>query len=544
MRANVVQRELEVRQRDLAVDVERANQIAFLIDPLAPLIETLVEHPAYPQTELSLSVDTLGNGGWLLLRAGQVSTVTLTGLTGWRFDSASLNAETRGPRIAIPASPAPLVYDSPDDSIFHARVRFEPARYVHSVLVVARQFTGISIRPNEQITRTWPDRNGAIQAQVIDVRRKVDEIEDAYLLSTRPPRNWVMVVDNVAMGLAISTAEDRLLHRAPQALTDGQSATTPNMADVLNGAGGDSVTLNLMSQSDCVLFLSGSIARRRAAEGFQTAPEDPLILGPWSGVPLLPNPASSPVSQTTHLRGKLKRSGAARLGLTQEITAGRQILRAHPRLHYVQPFQPLAEAEPQTVTLAGLWLLLDRTPEEDATLSIQIGLWDDRLNAAEEAVTRASATLPAGLSAYEPGGPGGLLPIWIPFDTPWELDPDDQPLLHALTLTDIDGPAGLVETALAHARLLPAMYRDVSRSGSLAKRSFAGVDKALLFDLGRTVDAASLVIEHGGGAVTVPASDAFAAFDVTVPRGPLMLGTTSGIEIEGLTADTATLPIP
>ena len=81
------------------------------IDPLPPLISNLVEHPPYPAEELTLNLDHIGTGGWLLIRGGQVSTLTLTGLSGWRFDAVALSIEVRGPRIAIRPSAAPLVYD-------------------------------------------------------------------------------------------------------------------------------------------------------------------------------------------------------------------------------------------------------------------------------------------------------------------------------------------------------------------------------------------------------------------------------------------------
>lgn len=513
------------------------------IDPLPPLISTLVEHPPYPAEALSLNLDNIGTGGWLLIRGGQVSTLTLTGLSGWRFDAAALNMEVRGPRIAIRPSAAPLVYDFVEGFFdnFNVRVQFEPARYIHSILAVNRgPISGVTWRQGDDTDDHTAIHNSApATAEAIRVNGKVDELQDFVLGRTNFPGEPAILVDNEAMGLAISTDDDRLLHRAPQTLTQGQSALTPNLADTLNAATGNEITLNLMSQSDCVIFITGSLQRRRAAEGFTTEVPELLELSPWNGISLTPLQAPSGGAQTTTLSGKIRKTGPARTGLTGSGASGTQILRAHPRLRMVQPFQPLATPADEPVTFSGVWLLVASPPAEPGQLSVQCANWDARRGTSGDPLARASAMLEPGLSNYDTG-PDGLLTAWIPFDEPWTLDPDQQTVLHALMLSEIDGPVPLVEAALTHPRLSPALFRDAARTETLSERRFAGDSKALLFDLGREEETASFSFASGGVTRTVAAGPAFEAFSVSLPHGTLEIAADTGIEIEELRAETTT----
>lgn len=545
MSSGAVMQALQVLQTELIQDELLAESILvnLQLDPLPPLISTLVEHPPHPTEALSLALDDIGDGGWVLIRGGQVSTLTLTGLSGWRFDAATLNMEVRGPRIAISLSASPLVYDFLEDHYdrFLASVQFEPARYIHSILAVNRgPISGVVWRQGDDSDdHTAFHYSAPATAQAIRINGKVDEIQDVVLGRVLLPGEPAILVDNEAMGLAISTAEDRLLHRAPQTLTSGQSALTPNLADTLNAVAGDEVTLNLMSQSDCVIFIRGSLQRRRATEGFASEVPALLEISPWGAERFTPIQAASSGTQTTVLSGKIRKSGPARVGLTESSESGRQILRAHPRLRLVQPFQPLAVPEEESVTFSGMWLLIDSPPAESGQLTVQIASWDALRGVAGDTLARATATLEPGLSNFE-SGPDGLLAAWIPFDEPWTLDPDQQAVLHALTVSEVDGPVPLVEAPLSHSRLSPALFRDAARTEALSERRFAGQSKALLFDLGRDEESASLTFVSGGMTSTVTAGPSFEAFSIALPHSDISLHASSGVEIEELRAETFT----
>lgn len=546
MSTGAVTQALQIQQNQLLQNEVLAgiNLINLQIDPLPLLISTLVEHPPYPTEALSLALDSIGSGGWLLIRAGQVSTLTLTGLSGWRFDAAALGMEVRGPRIAISPSAAPLVYDFVEGffDAYTTKVRFEPARYVHSILAVNRgPISGVTWRQGEDNDDHTAVHNSApATAELVRINGKVDELQDVVLGQTFFPGEPAILIDNEAMGLALSTAEDRLLHRAPQTLTPGQSAVTPNLADTLNASTGDEITLNLMSQSDCVIFITGSLQRRRAAAGFTSEVPELLELSPWTGESRTAVPATSSDPQTTLLSGKVRKTGPARMGLTEDSTSGLQIVRAHPRLRLVQPFQPLASPAEQPITLSGIWLLIASPPEESGQLTVQCATWDARRGSAGEPLTRASVSLEPGLINYETG-PDGLLAAWLPFDEAWILDPDQQTVLHALTISEIDGPVPLVEAPLGHPRLSTALFRDAGSAETLSERKFAGKNKALLFDLGREEEAASLTFTAGGVTQTIAAGPAFEAFETSLPQGDVTIEAEAGVEIEKLSAATSTV---
>ena len=281
--------------------------------------------------------------------------------------------EVRGPRIAISLSASPLVYDFIEGFFdgFLTRVQFEPARYVHSILAVNRgPISGVVWRQGEDSDDHTAIHNSApATAQAIRIDGKVDEIQDVVLgQAFFFPVNPLSWSTTKPWDLAISTAEDRLLHRAPQTLTSGQSAVTPNLADTLNAVAGDEVTLNLMSQSDCVIFIEGSLQRRRATVGFASEVPGLLQISPWSAENFTPIQAAPTGAQTTLLGGKVRKTGPARAGLTESSASGRQILRAHPRLRLVQPFQPLANPEEEPVTFAGVWLLVESPPTRGRTV--------------------------------------------------------------------------------------------------------------------------------------------------------------------------------
>ena len=546
MKATAVTKQLEIEQETLILDKGKQDILISLIDPLGPLIESVVDHPAYPPESLSLSLDTLGAGGWVLLRAGQVSTLTLSGLDGWTFDQISLNAEVRSNQIAISPTAGDAHYEEQDYHTFKAYAavfRFDPPRYVHRILSLDRgTFSGMWYRKGENTTYHVADLENTPLARNFEIRDKVDEIHDWLLHTTFLPGSPRIVVDNMAMGLAISTAEDRLLHRAPQTLTPGQSATTPNLAETLNGIEGDTVTLNLMSQSDCVLFLTGSLLRRRMAQGFTAEVPETLNLSSWQALMLTPEQAAGGPPQTTALSGTVRKTGPERLGLTESGSAGPQILRAHPRLRLVQPFQPFAAPRETPATLSGLWLMLAEPPAREDKLTLQIGTWDPRRSLIGEPLARKTATLVPGLSDYE-AGPDGLIAAWIPFEEPWVIDPDQQTLLHAITLSEIGASIPLVEAALAHSQLAPALFRDAGRTGALSERKFAGNRKALLFDLGREEETTELVITSGASSTSIPFGAAARDFSVTLPHGSIVLASRTSIEIEGLSAETTTAAV-
>ncbi|MEM7022133.1 MAG: hypothetical protein AAF637_06015, partial [Pseudomonadota bacterium] len=229
MKVTAVTQAVAEQQLGIAVDQGKVNDLISLLDPMAPLIESLVEHPAYPQEELSLDIDALGSGGWLLLRAGQVSKLKLTDLSGWRFDSVTLDLKVKGPRIAVRPSAAPLVYDFQSQAYLSshiATVQFDAPRYVHSILAVNRgPLAGVLYWQGEDQEDFIPSRVGTTPtAEAVQVLGKIDKIQDVVLGNSLFPGEPRLLVNNEAMGLAVSSAEDRLLHRAPQTLSAGQSA--------------------------------------------------------------------------------------------------------------------------------------------------------------------------------------------------------------------------------------------------------------------------------------------------------------------------------
>ena len=78
MSAGVVMQQLQIQQAGFIQDELLADNILVNLqfNPLPSVIETLVEHPPYPTEALSLALDDIGDGGWLLIRGGQVSTLT------------------------------------------------------------------------------------------------------------------------------------------------------------------------------------------------------------------------------------------------------------------------------------------------------------------------------------------------------------------------------------------------------------------------------------------------------------------------------------
>lgn len=541
MKAVAVEQALEFQQQGIAKDIGILAGGLLLLDPIPLAILNLpeVEHSAYPSTQTALALDKLTDGGWMLLRAGQVSKLTLTGLDGWTFDHADLNLQLRGPQIAIPPTPAPIIYNEIELGLgvgYQGTVRFEIPRFIHKIISVNRGvFSGLSYRADETYRDHFNDGGLSTSTTILTVNQKVAEISDWAVIVGPFTGSPQIIVDNQAMGLAISSAQDRLLHRAPQTLTAGQSAITPNLAEAFNQAGSDELTLNLMSQSDCVVYISGNLQRRRVVTGYTSSVPPSLTTSPWNTLSLIPNSVPSGGPQTTLITGKAKRTGPERLGLTTSNSASRLVLRAHPRLRIVQPFQPFVAKGQAPVTLNGLWLLLANAPETEGKLTVQIAPWDARRSVAGDPVARKTATLSPGLSNYETG-PDGLLAAWIPFDEPWVIDPDQQPLLHAFTLSEVDAALPLVETAQNHAQLSPALYRDAGRTESLTQRRFGGVAKALMFDLGRDDPTATL----GLGSAQVEIGPAFQDFAVALPHGTVLTTSDAAIEIEDLSATTTT----
>ncbi|MEM7188712.1 MAG: hypothetical protein AAF439_03795 [Pseudomonadota bacterium] len=538
MSINAVARAVSKQQRDIEAARRAVDQIRYTIDDFRMAIEAFVGHPAFPNREETLSIEQLASGKWVLLRAGEVSTITLTGTAGWRFDELILSVENRSQRMAIEPNTTPLVFDEIENSPYHtAKILLEPAQLIRHLVVQRTYYTSFDYSPREAPYYYSPPAPAGTTEKPIN--HKVDTITMTTLYPTSSSNRIAVIRDNEAMGLGISTADDRLLHRAPQTLVGGQSAVTPNLADVLNGATQDAVTFNLMSQSDCVLHVSGTFARRRAATGFEQEVPELLSVTPWAPVALTPTPAASTDPQITRLTGKARKTGPARLMLTQGASSGQQTIRPHPRLQLVQPFQPLATAQEMTVELIGLWLLLREPPESAAQLSAEIGPWDARDETTGEPLVSASADLEAGLTGYETG-PDGLIAAWIPFDEPWLLDPDDQELIHALTIREIDGPVPLVEAPLSHARLTPILSRDVARSQKLVKRDFGAGEKALLFDLGMLGETVEAVFAATGTAPVITVGPAFEDIEASLPRAAISVSSAAAIEIEELEADTST----
>ncbi|MEM0987403.1 MAG: hypothetical protein AAGK00_00880 [Pseudomonadota bacterium] len=532
--------ELQLAYQGAYVEVQQ--QVFILQESFGVKLGQYVDHPMNPPVELEMAVDRARTGDWLLIRAGEVTRLTLTGLEDWVFEDVTLTLENRLTRMAATPTTAPLVFDKPDNSdLSYGAARFDPPRYIQRVLMQSSTFSTAVIASDAPYQPMYPFNVGEVRD--FPVSAKVSELGIQTWGDPGSNLELAIVQENAPTGLSVSTADDRLLHRAPQILAYQQSAVTPDLSDTFNPAAeeGDKITLNLMSQADCVVFFKLDYGRRRVVSGFTPELPKEVVLSPWEPTWLYPLNAEDDDIQRTHFQAKLRATGPVRLGLAEDLGDGPSSIVADPRLRLVQPFQPMATAEAQPMTLPGVWLGLMEPPEAETRLTVELTTWDPKARQVGEPLATKAATLPPGLSNYEVG-PGGLSMAWIPFETPLVRDPKDQTLVHALVLSEIDGPARLVELARRKAQLSAALYRDAARSDRLSPRRFGTAEKVLMFDVGWDTPEAPIQFGMRGVRRTLLATSAETDIDISGRTATIRFDAKAAAILTDISAVTRTRP--
>ncbi|MEM6621917.1 MAG: hypothetical protein AAF674_06780 [Pseudomonadota bacterium] len=522
--------------------VEVQQQVFILQQSFGVKLGQYVNHPMNPPVELEMAVDRARTGDWLLIRAGEVTRLTLTGLEDWVFEDVTLTLENRLTRMAATPTTAPLVFDQPaTGGQFYGAARFDPPRFVQRVLMQSSVFSTVNIVADWAYRPSYAYSLGDVRDFVVNA--KVSEIGVMAVADPGDNLDLAIVQENAPTGLSVSTADDRLLHRAPQILAYQQNAVTPDLSDTFNSAAeeSDTITLNLMSQADCVIFFKLDYGRRRVASGFDPELPKEIMLSPWQPTWLYPVIAEEDEIQRTHFQAKLRATGPVRLGLAEDLGDGPSSIVADPRLRLVQPFQPIATAEAQPMTLPGVWLGLMEPPEAETRLTVEMTKWDPKARQVGEALATKAATLLPGLSNYEVG-PGGLSMAWIPFETPLVRDPKDQTMVHALVLSEIDGPARLVELSRRKAQLSAALYRDAARSDRLSPRRFGTAEKVLMFDVGWDTPEAPILFGMRGVRRTLLATSAETDIDISGRTATIRFDAKAAAILTDISAATRTRP--
>ncbi len=496
-----------------------------------------VGHGAYQNTETSVEMDDLATGVKLRLTAGQTSKITLKGVADWHFLSASLTLKNPARRLASPLND---LFESRAGNFIRTST-FDPPIHAHKLLTEGLDSYGITLTTASNFSLSLPHyTSGNNWVKTHWINGKVEQI--ATNVPVQPVLNHraALILDNAPKGIALSTAQDQILHRVTQELAFDQSAQTPDISATLNGAQGDEITLNLLSQTDGVIEISGAFSRIRQTTGHTPDAPD-HTLSPWHPYTITPTQAIDALPQTTQLTATLRAVGDAHLGLLNTPMAHFGI-RPTPHLSIVQPFQPCPTPRDGPITLTGCWLFLSAPPETDTSITLSLNLWDSDQTAPGVEQTKTTTTLSARLMDHTVG-PDGLIAAWVQFSEPVALDTPNQTLLHCLVLSEMDAPLRLIETPRTHAQLLPLRSKNTRRDTAWTQRDFASPDKALAFELGYQNDTQTrgeLTIHHVGGTQTQLITGKETDFIVDLQHGPITFETDVQVAVSNIACTTQT----
>ncbi len=492
-----------------------------------------VEHGLFPARDVTLALSDLGTGAQIELAAGQVSKLTITGLTDWHFLAAALTLTNPSRLFAMPLTGT---VEPPEQAAGQASyrtrtARIDPPQYVYRIITEATDYTGFTIDLASENGYSLPAQYfWGPYIRTIQTSEMVKGFSTYFIGPDQSRIRASAIIDNLPAGIAISTAQDQILHRIAQKLAYEQAAITPDIAAALNDAD-DEITLNIFSQTDGVVHISGQHKRIRQTIGYQ--PESPVqTVSPWQTLAIQPSVFAGNTPQTTTFSAKVQAKGAAHLGLLNRADT-RQGIYPHPYMHLAQPFQPMAEARAVPITITGCWLLVEHPPEADAALTLAIHRWDAKNNVPGQLITKTTSNVSAALMDHSKG-PDGMIGAWVKFSEPWVLDTPDQAALHCLVLSEVQTPLRLSEALLTHARLLPLMSQDIRRDKAWIKRDFGAAAKVLMFELGYETEQETkgiLRISHRTGTVEIAVSARSESFVTTFQSGSITLSSDLPVEL-------------
>lgn len=533
---------LDMEEKEFAFEIDKVG-LGFNYD-----VQNAAGHAWPLATEVSTDVSALATPRLIRLVAGQVSKLTLTGLDGWQVLSARLSLSNVHGLQAVPFDAPAVAATDHGLSVFNREEALAPPRQVHQAVVNLSGGQGVLIHEGTAFTRIGGHYDFMQSGTATVAVGRLAENISSVSRTEAPGQNQIVTIEtNEPLGVTVSTAEDRVLHRVPQALAKGQVADLPDLAAAINeGAKGGDVTLNILAQSNGVLTLSGSLTRRRHATGFvDPAPVPDTALSNWA--PLIVTPAGPPgnsANAVTTLAVTARVSGPVVAGLRQAAAVpARVVLRPHARLHVAQPFNAPVAVDGTPLAVSGLWLFAAAPPEEVARIAVALTEWDASTGAPGAIRAAAQAELPPGQSDYD-ALPGGLFARWVPFEDEVMIDPPDQGKRMALELSQASGPVALIEAPLSLPTLQRALYRDVRRSNAWSARRFGAAQKALMFELGMPAQSgapARLTVSSAGGTAHLLVPSEGAGETVTsAPHGPLTLSANAALTLDEITAETAT----
>ena len=264
------------------------NEAKKIFSNYSAVLALEVGHGAYQITETSVDMDDLTTGVKLRLTAGQTSKITLTGLADWHFLSASLTLKNPASRHALPLNDP---FEQRTSNYIRVST-FAPPIHAHKLLTEGQNTYGVTLTTSPNFGLSFnhsASGNNWVHTRWID--DKVEQIETNVAFLPALNHRAALILDNAPKGIALSTSEDQILHRIPQELAFDQSAQTPDISATLNGVqDSDEITLNLLSQSDGVIEISGAFTRIRQATGHTPDAPD-YSLSPWAPYTITPTQA-------------------------------------------------------------------------------------------------------------------------------------------------------------------------------------------------------------------------------------------------------------
>ena len=540
---------LQVIAQGIETNLEQVHTAVadLLVETYNPVFYNLalrnhVSHDVNAGLEQTLALTDLQDGTDLQLAAGQVSKLTITGLADWRFLNAQLTFTNTSARYAMPA-PGTIVPQTANgsSSAEHDRIgQIEPPVFVHSFITESKSGSFSMLTSTENGVIGVPILHyDAPAVETRSVNAKIKSVSSHFYGANLIGNRAALIIDNAPAGIAVSTAEDQILHRIVQTLAPGQSATTPDLADTFNEAtGSGTLTLNILSQSNGILHIAGGQQRTHFATGHSPDSAE-FVVTPWHPARVTPVKADPDLPQMTRISGTLRATGPAHIGLLETGPSAFQI-HPHPRLRLAQPFQPMGDHRETPLTVTGCWLMLEEPPDTEASLTLAIHEWDSARNAAGVEINSTTAKISPALMDHDKG-PDGLVAAWVPFTTPWVLDTPAHTLLHGLVLSAIDAPLRLLETPHSHPRLRPLLSKDIRRDTGWNQRNFGASAKALVFEFGYTTPSdvkGVLTLSSTGDTQSVTVQKAETEFSVMLKTGEITLGSDVGLAIENLHCET------
>lgn len=542
---------LQVITQGIEANLEQAQTavVDLLVETYNPVFYSLalrnhVSHDVNASLEQTLALSDLQDGTDLRLAAGQVSKLTITGLADWRFINAQLTFTNTSARYAMPA-PGSIVHQSTNNLYGgdYARIgQIEPPVFVHSFVTESKfgSFSTLTSTENA-VTGVAILAYDAPAIEARNINAKINSVSSYFSSGDLIGNRAALIIDNAPAGIAVSTAEDQILHRIVQALAVDQSATTPDLSETFNTAATTgTLTLNILSQSNGILHVTGTQQRTRFAIGHSPDMAE-FAITPWQSAVIAPVKPDPDLPQTTRITGTLRATGPAHLGLMETTPSAFQI-HAHPRLRLAQPFQPKGDHAETPITITGCWLMLEEAPQSEGTLTLAVHKWDSAKNTTGAEICTTTATISPALMDHDIG-PEGRVAAWLPFTMPWVLDTPEQSLLHGLVLSAIDGNLRLLETPHNHPRLQPLLSKDIRRDTGWTQRNFGASAKALVFELGYTTPSdtiGTLTVSSLGDTKSVAVHKAETAFSAILKSGDVTLSSDVNLKIEKLSCETET----